>query len=92
MIKSVLNRYKSFPIQVKASLWFLICSFLQKGISTVTTPIFTRIMNTTEYGQYNVFNSWLSIASIFVSLSLTGGVYAQVLVHIPLQLSLMKQK
>ena len=80
MIKSVLNRYKSFPIQVKASLWFLICSFLQKGISTVTTPIFTRIMNTTEYGQYNVFNSWLSIASIFVSLSLTGGVYAQGLV------------
>ena len=73
MIKSVLNRYKSFPIQVKASLWFLICSFLQKGISTVTTPIFTRIMNTTEYGQYNVFNSWLSIASIFVSLSLTEG-------------------
>ena len=37
-------------------------------------------MNTTEYGQYNVFNSWLSIASIFVSLSLTGGVYAQGLV------------
>ena len=75
-----LKKYKSLPVQVKASLWFFICSFLQKGISTITTPIFTRLLNTAEYGQYNVFNSWFGIISIFVALRLSMGVYAQGLV------------
>lgn len=76
----ILKKYKSLPVQVRASLWFFICSFLQKGISTITTPIFTRLLNTAEYGQYNVFNSWYGIISIFVALRLSMGVYAQGLV------------
>ena len=80
MVNGMVVRYKKMPVQVRASFWFLICSFLQKGISTITTPIFTRLLTTAEYGQYNVFNSWLGIVTIFVSLSLTGGVYSQGLV------------
>lgn len=76
----ILQKYKNMPIQVKASLWFLICSFLQKGISMITTPIFTRLMNTSEYGNFNVFNSWLGIVTIFVSLNLGWGVYTQGLI------------
>lgn len=72
-----IEKYKSLPIQIRASFWFLICSFLQKGISMITTPIFTRIMSTSEYGQYGVFNSWLGIITIFVSLNLFYGVHAQ---------------
>jgi len=53
---------------------------MQKGISTITTPIFTRLFSTAEYGQYNVFNSWLSIVTVFVTLNLSSGVYAQGLV------------
>lgn len=79
-MKKLILKYKSFPIQVKASFWFLICSFLQKGISMITTPIFTRLLSTAEYGEYNVFNSWYSIAFIFISLSLSSGVYTQGLV------------
>lgn len=74
------NKYNGLPVQVRASFWFLICAFLQKGISMLTTPIFTRLLNTTEYGKYNVFNSWLGIVTIFVSMSLAGGVYTQGLV------------
>lgn len=80
MFKKFNNKYKNMSVQIKASFWFLVCSFLQKGISMLTTPIFTRLLTTSEYGQYNVFNSWMSIATIFVSLSLAGGVYAQGLV------------
>lgn len=76
----VIGKYKGMPVQVKASFWFFICSFLQKGISTVTTPIFTRILSTAEYGQYNVFNSWLGIATIIITLNLSAGVYTQGLV------------
>ena len=65
------------PVQMKASMWFLICSFLQKGISMITTPIFTRILTTSEYGQYSVFNAWLQILTPIVCLSLYAGVYAR---------------
>lgn len=68
------------PAQVRASLWFLCCSFLQKGISVITTPIFARLMDTAEYGQYNVFNSWASIISVIVSFQLSYGVFTQGLV------------
>ena len=46
----------------------------------ITTPIFTRLLSTTEYGQYNVFNSWLGIVTILVSLNLYAGVHAQGLI------------
>ena len=67
-------------MQVRASFWFLICSFLQKGISTLSTPIFTRIMSTAEYGQYGAFNSWLNVVTVLVTLRLYSGVYTQGLV------------
>ncbi len=79
-MNKVVERYKNLPIQVKASIWFLVCSFLQRGISVITTPIFTRLLSTAEYGQYTVFNSWLSIITIFITFQLSYGVYTQGLV------------
>ena len=70
MVQKSIEKYKSMPIQIKASLWFLICSFLQRGISAITTPIFTRLLNSSEFGNYNVFNSWMSIVTCFVTLSI----------------------
>ncbi len=72
--------YKNSPKQVKAALWFLICSFLQRGISVITTPIFTRVLTTAEYGQYSTFNSWMSIITIFITLNLYSGEYTQGLI------------
>lgn len=80
MLQKLSSWYRVLPIQVKASFWFLICSFLQKSISSITTPIFTRLLDTAEYGRFNVFNSWLSIVAIFVSMNLSAGVYAQGLI------------
>ena len=70
-----LSKYKELPLHIRATFWFLVCSFLQRGISTVTTPIFTRLLTTEEYGQYNVFNSWLGIVTIFVTMQIYLGVY-----------------
>ena len=75
--KELLKNYSEMSIQVKASFWFLICGFLQKGVSVITTPIFTRLLSTAEYGQYSVFNSWLGIVSVFVTLQLYLGVFTQ---------------
>lgn len=76
-MNKILERYKKLPVQVKASVCFLICSFFQKGISIITTPIFTRILSTAEYGKFSVFNSWMQIIAPVISLNLFSGVYSQ---------------
>lgn len=76
-MKKIVQMYKNWPVQVKASSVFLICSFLQRGISFITTPIFTRILSTTEYGQFTVFNSWMQLITPIVTLNLYSGVYSQ---------------
>ncbi len=80
MPKKLFAKYKSQPVQVRATAWFFICSVLQRGISTITTPIFTRLLTPAEYGQFAVFNSWLSIVQIVATLSLSSGVYTMGLV------------
>lgn len=80
LLRNYITKYKKLPIQIKASFWFFICAFLQKAIGTISTPIFTRLMTPAEYGQFNVFNSWLGIIGILITLCLFYGVYMQGLV------------
>ena len=47
-------------IASKAALWFTICGFVQKGISFITVPIFTRLLTTEQYGVVSIFYSWES--------------------------------
>lgn len=71
----VLKKYNNMSIQSKASIWFVMCSLLQKGISFITIPIFTRLMSTQQYGGYSLYMSWLSILTIVTSLYLYNGVF-----------------
>lgn len=75
MIKRWLKKYNDIPIAAKATLWFMFCSIVQKCISLVTTPIFTRLMTTTQYGQFSVYNSWLQIFTIITTLRLNYAVF-----------------
>lgn len=79
-MKKLLQKYNSMPVQIKASFIYLICLFLSRGISVITTPIYTRLMTTSEYGEFSVYNSWVTIITCFTTLNLSGGVYAQSLV------------
>ena len=63
-----------------AGIVFLLCSFLQKGISTITTPIFTRLLSTSEYGVFSTYTAWSSIFTIFITLKISSGVLQQALV------------
>lgn len=84
MIKKVIYKlielYKGLSVNARASFWFLISAFFQRGISVISTPIFTRLMNASEYGQFNVFYSWYGIVTIFVTLNLYFGVYVRGLI------------
>lgn len=83
MMKKFYSKYKAMSLPLKVSLWFFACSLLQKGLSFITTPIFTRILSTDDYGLISVFNSWEQIAVIFVTLSLANSVFNVGLVHNP---------
>ena len=74
------EKYKALSLPVKASLWFLVCGIIQKGISSITTPIFTRLMTVEQYGQYSIFQSWMLTIAVFATLRLSYGVYMQGLV------------
>ena len=76
----MLSKYQNIPVNIKASLWFLISAFFQRGISVITTPVFTRLMTPAEYGEFSVFYSWYGIITIFVTLNLFFGVYVRGLV------------
>lgn len=74
-VKSLLKKYSGMSEPVKASIWFTICSVLQKGITLLSTPIFTRLLTTEQYGVYSVYQSWYFIINIFATLNLYAGVY-----------------
>ena len=75
MIKRFADKYKHMSNVVKASLWFVACSVVQKSISFITTPIFARLMTVEQYGYYNTYLSWLQIVAVFCTLNMHSCVY-----------------
>ena len=73
--RNLLSMYKNMSAPVKASLWFTVSSVIQRGIALISTPIFTRLLTTEQYGVYSVYQSWYSIIAIFATLNLYAGVY-----------------
>ena len=45
-------------IALKAGIWFVISNIALKSMTILTTPIFTRLMSTSEYGTVQTFISW----------------------------------
>ena len=65
------------PAPAKAAIWFVVCNVVNKGISLLATPILTRIMSAEQYGTFSVFQSWVSIMTIFCTLNLFGNAYSR---------------
>lgn len=69
------GKYKGMSVVAKATLWFFVCTVIQKCISIITTPIFTRLMSVEQYGQVSIFNSWMQIVTLICTLRLDYGVF-----------------
>lgn len=74
-LKALFQKLNNLSPAAKASFWFVISNIALKGISFITTPIFTRLMEVEDYGATSVFVTWENVISIFATLSLAGGVY-----------------
>lgn len=81
MLTKIRLKYSNLSAPVKASLWFTVCSFVQRGISFVTVPIFTRLMTAEEYGMYSLYLSWDSVLIVFATLNLSYQVFNNGLVR-----------
>ncbi|MEG0687790.1 MAG: oligosaccharide flippase family protein, partial [Hungatella sp.] len=73
-----LNDKKSSP--VKASMWYTICTVVQKGIGMLLVPTYIRLMTTEEYGTYTLFQSWEGIVLIFTTLNLASYAFHNALI------------
>lgn len=72
-IRNFILNYKNIPVEVKASICYTICSIIQNCIAFLTLPIFTRVLSESQYGQYSIYRSWISIIIIFATLNLQYG-------------------
>lgn len=57
-------------IALKAGVFYIFAQLFIRGISFLTTPLYTRLLTTAQYGQIKVYESWLLIAVPVMSLCL----------------------
>lgn len=79
-LKKIKEWYINLNIAVKVGIWYTFCNIIQRGVSIITVPIFTRVLSTEQYGMYSLYLSWLNILSVFTSLNLYYGVFNKAMV------------
>lgn len=80
MFSKLIEKYNRIALPAKASIWFVICSIIQKGIALITVPLFTRILTQEEYGTVSLYTSWMTIVTIFATLELPTGVFNKAMI------------
>lgn len=64
----------STGLALKAGLWYVISTFLVKGLSFITTPIFSRLLSKEAYGEFSNFASWQTLLLIVTGLEMQNTV------------------
>ena len=79
----MLEKIRRMPASAKASIAFLFSSIITKGIAYITTPIYTLVLTSTEYGQVSVFLTWLHLFGIIAMFCLSMGVFNNGMLDFP---------
>ncbi len=72
MTKTNKNINRASPL--KAGFWYTVSNFLVKGMAFLTTPFFTRIMTSSDIGQFSNITTWITILAIVVTFELSSSV------------------
>lgn len=72
---------KKLSAPAKSAFWFVVCGLLQKGVLYITTPVFTRLLTTEQYGIYTMYQSWFSVVTIICTLNLSYNVFHRAMVE-----------
>lgn len=63
------------PVAVKASMAFFIMTVVEKSLVLITSPIYTRMLSQSDYGQVSVFLSWEGMLWIIATFCLSDAVF-----------------
>ena len=80
MFSDFRNKLNSMPLGAKASVSYAVCSVFQRCLAFITVPLFSRLLTTEQYGQFTVYQSWMSILTIFTTLQLAYGSFSTAMV------------
>ena len=72
-LHACVSAYSGLSKAKRATIWITLCSFLQRAISFITVPVFTRLLNTAEYGELSVYTSWQAVAMYVITLGVIYG-------------------
>jgi O-antigen/teichoic acid export membrane protein len=75
MIVSMIKKYKTLSLQMRAACWFTVANFILKGISFITVPLSTRLLSVSEYGIVSIFLSYQQFFLLFSTFELYLGAY-----------------
>ena len=53
---------------IKSSIWYTVANVSIRAVAIVTTPIYTGMLTTADYGKANTFNSWIDVFNVFACL------------------------
>ena len=75
IIKKLSGKFNSLPLTFRASFVYLCVSVLQKGLSFLTTPIFTRLLTSSEFGTVSVYLSLEQLIGTVAMFCLSAGCF-----------------
>ena len=57
-------------LALKAGIFYIVGQLFIRGLTFLTTPIYTRLLSTAQYGEIRIYESWLLIMVPVMSLCL----------------------
>lgn len=75
MMKSLLEKYRKMPVELKSSGWYMVCNVFQNALGFITLPLYSRILSAEQYGLFSVYLTWMNLLLIFTNLNLQYGVF-----------------
>lgn len=71
LVSKVKTRFK-LSLPARATVFYTLTGALERGVGFIFTPIYTRILSPEEFGLYPLYVSWMGIATVIITLELTG--------------------
>lgn len=75
------KKYGELSTGIKATIWYTVANFIQKGFSFISIPILTRILSVSDYGMLMLYQSWFVLFAIFSTLNLSQAAFSRGLVE-----------
>ena len=68
--KRIMQNSKLNKLALKAGVFYIVGQLFIRGITFLTTPVYTRLLSKAQYGEIRVYESWLLIMVPVMSLCL----------------------